>query len=101
MQSSTSPYDATDYGVGIVAIETQAGRAEYRRRQVELMEAAEPVRRDLLQAYDTFLAATFSPDILERAEQSPSDDRFAKAEPGGLGSSTCFQKFCKLFLKIA
>ena len=81
---AASPYDATMYGVGIVPIETEAGRAEYRLRQAELMRTAEPVRRDLLQAYDDFLGSAFSPEILERANQSPAEERFAKAEPGGL-----------------
>uniref|UniRef100_A0A6V2QB80 Uncharacterized protein n=1 Tax=Ditylum brightwellii TaxID=49249 RepID=A0A6V2QB80_9STRA len=50
-----SPYDATAYGLGVVYVETNEGRAEYKRRQVEVMEKAEVVRKKLLSAYDDFL----------------------------------------------
>jgi hypothetical protein len=81
---AASPYDATKYGVGIVPIETEEGRLEYRTRQAELMHQAEPVRQDLLTAYNDFLSAAFAPDILHQANAAPSRERFARAEPGGL-----------------
>jgi hypothetical protein len=81
---AASPYDATMHGVGIVPIETEAGRLDYRTRQAELMHQAEPVRRDLLTAYNDFLSAAFAPEILHQAEAAPSRERFARAEPGGL-----------------
>lgn len=59
---AASPYDASVYGVEVIPIENSNGRAEYKRRQVDLMKRADPVRRDLLEAYNTFLALTFSSD---------------------------------------
>jgi hypothetical protein len=65
-----SPYDASDYGIGVVPVETEEGRAAYRREQLALMKRAEPVRRDLLLAYDRFLAAAFPEDVLVDAVSS-------------------------------
>jgi hypothetical protein len=81
---AASPYDATAYGVDIVPIETESGRAMYRERQVQLMRQAEPIRTDLLRAYDHFLQSAFTPEVLAQADRSPAEERFAKAEPGGL-----------------
>jgi hypothetical protein len=81
---AASPYDATKYGVGIVPIETEEGRLDYRTRQAELMHQTEPVRQELLTAYNDFLSAAFAPDILHQANAAPSRERFARAEPGGL-----------------
>jgi hypothetical protein len=62
---AASPYDASSYGVGVIPIETTEGRAEYKRLQIEIMKRSEPVRRDLLDAYNCFLALAFdSDDIL-------------------------------------
>jgi hypothetical protein len=106
-----SPYDATEYGVGIIPIETNEGRKVYRDRQVELMQRAEPVRRRLLDAYEVFMKIAFDESLLlgsdeyvgGRGKQTSDDDknaavsgvnsgdgpyiapeRLAKAEPGGL-----------------
>jgi hypothetical protein len=81
---AASPYDATAYGVEAVPVETEEGRLQYRQQQIQLMKEAEPIRRDLLQAYDDFLQYAFAPDLLEKALNSPANERFAKAEPGGL-----------------
>ena len=81
---AASPYDATAYGICIVPIETAEGRWEYRKQQVELMERADPVRRQLLRAYDLFLSVAFDESIVERAQTRADPERFAKAEPGGL-----------------
>jgi hypothetical protein len=56
---AASPYDASAYGVGVIPVETAEGRAEYKRKQVELMHRAEPVRRELLEAYNCFLTCAF------------------------------------------
>jgi hypothetical protein len=56
---AASPYDASAYGVGIIPIETTEGRAEYKQRQVELMNKAQPIRRNLLDAYNCFMALAF------------------------------------------
>lgn len=84
-----SPYDASFYGtekrpVPVVPVETPEGRALYRELQIGLMETAEPVRRALLQNYNLFLQLSFTDEQLERAIENPSDERFARAEPGGL-----------------
>ena len=79
---AASPYDATAYGVPAVPVETAAGRAQYKREQTALMKRAEPIRRELLQAYDTFLALAFDDNVLALAKDRPQAERFAKAEPG-------------------
>ncbi|CAB0505793.1 3-methyladenine DNA glycosylase [Corynebacterium diphtheriae] len=43
-----SPYDCTDYGLGIVPIETAEGKAEYVRRQRELSERGQLLRQRLV-----------------------------------------------------
>ena len=80
---AASPYDATQYGVGIIPIETSEGRAQYRSEQRELMTKAEPIRQELLQAYDIFLALAFDEEALALGRREPQAERFAKAEPGG------------------
>lgn len=80
---AASPYDATEYGVGIIPVETEAGRKEYRKQQVTLMEKAEPIRVDLLNAYDLFLNMAFDSSVTETAGRRAAPERFAKAEPGG------------------
>ena len=47
---AASPYDASLYGVDAVPVETPEGRSVYRKRQLELMQQANVVRTDLLQA---------------------------------------------------
>lgn len=98
-----SPYDATPYGAGVVPVETSEGRKMYRERQRALMHEAEPVRKRLLHAYDTFMQLAFEPDFVNatcvRKEEKQNGllihhdevqtgfagkERFAKAEPGGL-----------------
>jgi hypothetical protein len=80
---AASPYDATRYGVGVIPIETSEGRAQYRSEQRELMAKAEPIRQDLLHAYDIFLALAFDEEALALGQREPQAERFAKAEPGG------------------
>mmetsp|Transcript_28219 Transcript_28219/g.56775 ORF Transcript_28219/g.56775 Transcript_28219/m.56775 type:complete len:514 (-) Transcript_28219:202-1743(-) len=107
-----SPYDATEYGAGIVPIETNEGRKVYRERQIGLMQRAESVRQRLLDAYEVFMKIAFDESLLlgsdefvgGRGKRTPSvvDDnvvtsksntgdgpyvapeRLAMAEPGGL-----------------
>lgn len=81
---AASPYDASDYGLEAVPVETSQGRKEYREQQVALMNAAEPIRQELLLAYDTFLQSAFDDNVLMEASQSPLPERYAKAEPNGL-----------------
>lgn len=55
---AASPYDAhTRYGVEPICIETSSGRNEYKQRQLELMKEAQPIRRELLENYNQFIAA--------------------------------------------
>ena len=56
---TASPYDVSHYGLKPICIENSLGRKEYRRRQEEVMNMAEPVRRKLLEAYDIFLTQAF------------------------------------------
>eukprot|EP00522_Entomoneis_paludosa_P012169 CAMPEP_0172446948 /NCGR_PEP_ID=MMETSP1065-20121228/6376_1 /TAXON_ID=265537 /ORGANISM="Amphiprora paludosa, Strain CCMP125" /LENGTH=403 /DNA_ID=CAMNT_0013198137 /DNA_START=41 /DNA_END=1252 /DNA_ORIENTATION=+ len=81
---AASPYNATAYGVGVVAIETSEGRAQYRQEQKQLMKRAEVVRIQMLQAYDTFLQLAFDEETIGYAVKKPDPERYAKAEPGGL-----------------
>jgi len=62
---SASPYDASSYNVGAVAIDTPEGRAQYREKQRIIMKRVEPVRRELLQAYDSFLSLAFDKKVLQ------------------------------------
>jgi hypothetical protein len=66
---AASPYDASAYGVGMVPIDTPEGRAEYRTKQKELMERVEPVRRDLLRAYENFIPLAFDDAIIGKAAE--------------------------------
>ena len=83
-----SPYDGSGYGLGVVPVETREGRREYKRRQVELMEEVEPVRRRLLRAYELFLGLTFEEEYLGFLDGVNSEyaapERFSSAQPGGL-----------------
>lgn len=82
---AASPYDASGYGVSVVPVETLEGRAQYRQEQTVLMERADPIRRDLLAAYDSFLVMAFGECGGETSTQARADpERYAKAEPGGL-----------------
>jgi hypothetical protein len=81
---AASPYDLSSYGVDAVPVETSEGRAQYKKEQISLMRAAEPVREDLLRAYDIFLEAAFDEDVLVAAGSSPDPERYAQAEPGGM-----------------
>jgi hypothetical protein len=47
------------------------------------MKRAEPIRQELLRAYDTFLAVAFDDEVLVAADKRPEAERFATAEPGG------------------
>lgn len=58
LDMEASPYDCRDLGVGVVAIETPEGKAEYVRRQRALADRAEPVRRRLLAILDEALSPT-------------------------------------------
>ena len=94
-----SPYDAREYGVGVVAVETQEGRKAYKDRQSALMKEVEPVRIRLMKAYDDFMELAFEEEFLcidsdtissvdlvnkDRALTYIAPERFAKAQPGGL-----------------
>jgi hypothetical protein len=81
---AASPYDAREFGVGVIPVETGEGRALYRKEQRELMARAEPIRRELLDAYNVFLKLAFDEDPAQLDSLvTPSDERYAKAEPGG------------------
>lgn len=52
LDMEASPYDCRDWGLGVVAIETTAGKNEYVRRQRMLAERAEPIRHRLINIVD-------------------------------------------------
>jgi hypothetical protein len=81
---AASPYDATEFNVGVIPVETEEGRALYRKQQRVLMERAEPIRKELLDSYNIFLKLAFDedPSLLE-SHVTPSEERFAQAQPGG------------------
>lgn len=47
-----SPYDLRDRGLEPIKIETDEGRKEYMRRQQEIFERSQPVRRQLIEEYN-------------------------------------------------
>jgi hypothetical protein len=79
---AASPYDASEFGVEAVPVETPCGRSEYKKQQLELMKEAEPVRQALLRAYQVFLGLAFDPSTISLARENPKAERFAKAAPG-------------------
>ena len=47
-----SPYDLINYGLNPILIETEAGREEYRQRQMEIWQLGIPVRERLIEALE-------------------------------------------------
>ncbi|MDA1006282.1 MAG: 3-methyladenine DNA glycosylase, partial [Verrucomicrobia bacterium] len=52
-----SPYDLRSLGYAPIPIETEAGRREYEREQLALMNAGRPLRERLIAALENVLAA--------------------------------------------
>lgn len=50
-----SPYDATEFGLEPIKIETEAGRKEYLDRQTEIYENSIPIRVQLISEYEKVL----------------------------------------------
>lgn len=50
-----SPYDATEFGLEPIKIETEAGRKEYMERQMEIYENSQPVREKVIEGYERVL----------------------------------------------
>lgn len=50
-----SPYDAAEFGLKPIKIETEAGRAEYLERQMEIYENSQPVRERVIEGYEKVL----------------------------------------------
>ncbi len=50
-----SPYDATEFGLEPIKIETEAGRKEYLDRQMEIFENSQPVREKVIEGYEKVL----------------------------------------------
>lgn len=46
-----SPYDATEFGLKPIKIETETGRKEYVERQMEIFRNSQPIRYQLIDAY--------------------------------------------------
>lgn len=51
-----SPYDATEFGLQPIKIETESGRAEYLKRQMEIYENSKPVRERVIEGYQKVLS---------------------------------------------
>jgi hypothetical protein len=51
-----SPYDATEFGLKPIKIETESGRAEYLERQMEIYENSRPVREMVIEGYEKVLS---------------------------------------------
>ena len=47
-----SPYDAREFGLEPIKIETEEGRREYLRRQAEIFENSQPIRERLIGEYE-------------------------------------------------
>jgi hypothetical protein len=88
-----SPYDCSAYSglesdgknssILVIPVETKEGRALYKALQTELMVEANAVRENLLANYEAFGSLAFCASRLQKARSDPTDERFAKAEPGG------------------
>jgi len=50
-----SPYDAREFGLEPIKIETESGRAEYLERQMEIYEKSKPVRERVIEEYEKVL----------------------------------------------
>jgi len=70
LDMQAAPYDLLDLGYEPIAIETPAGRAEYVRRQRDLMDASAPLRLRVIDAFGSALTAI---DAAICADASASD----------------------------
>lgn len=52
-----SPYDATEFGLKPIKIETEAGRKQYVERQMEIYQNSQPIRHQLIEAYKKVIQA--------------------------------------------
>lgn len=52
-----SPYDATEFGLKPIKIETETGRKEYVERQMEIYQNSQPIRYQLIEAYEAVIQA--------------------------------------------
>ncbi|MDZ7715779.1 MAG: 3-methyladenine DNA glycosylase [Balneolaceae bacterium] len=46
-----SPYDLSSYGLEPIKIETEEGRVEYSRKQIEIFQKSQPIRKKLIEQY--------------------------------------------------
>ena len=51
-----SPYDAREFGLEPIKIETESGRAEYLERQMEIYKNSKPVRERVIEGYEKVLS---------------------------------------------
>ena len=80
-----SEHSTTDQNnIPVIQVETSEGRAEYKQLQSELMARTDPIREQLLANCKAFTRLAFTEEQLMKAALNPSDEQFAKAEPGGL-----------------
>jgi len=50
-----SPYDAREFGLEPIKIETESGRKEYLKKQTEIYEQSMPIRQELVEALEDIL----------------------------------------------
>jgi hypothetical protein len=60
LDMQASPYDVSQFGLEPIKVEMPEGRLEYARRQREVMEQAEPLRCQLLEALRSLRGTTMS-----------------------------------------
>lgn len=67
MDVAASPYDASGYGIAAIPIETPEGRSEYKKKQLQLLKESQPVRTELITAFEQFLKTSFDEDTVSQA----------------------------------
>ncbi len=63
MDMQASPYDAREFGLEPIKIETEAGRKEYLDLQTRFFENSRPIRKKLIEAYEIVIEIVESDNI--------------------------------------
>ncbi|GAX18671.1 hypothetical protein FisN_10Hh116 [Fistulifera solaris] len=66
---AASPYDASAYGITAIPIETSDGRSLYKKKQLQLLKESQPVRLELLAAFEQFLQTAFDDTTIIQAQR--------------------------------
>lgn len=65
---AASPYDASAYGIFAIPIETADGRSVYKKKQLQLLKESQPVRLELIGAFEQFLETSFDDETISQAQ---------------------------------